>query len=275
VKDAPRHRARKRFGQHFLVDQGVIHSILRHSGLDASHRVLEIGPGRGSLTVPLARRVGHVLAVEKDRDLVPILLEKLEGKGVTNVTLVNEDILGFDMERVGAFAPGKAVVLGNLPYNISSPVLERLITNRHLFQKAVLMFQKEVADRLTAHPGTKTFGALTVMVGYHARVARLIQVKSGAFIPRPRVDSAVISLDFEAPHPRRAPDDAWFRKVVRAAFAHRRKTVQNSLLTSFPSRGREEIAAALDSCGIEPGRRAETLSIDDFIDLSKALDPEA
>lgn len=264
-------RARKKFGQHFLADRSVIRRILDRAGLTPLDRVLEIGPGRGALTLPLARLVDRVLAVEKDRDLAASLRESLASRGVENVTVVTGDILHVDFAGLDPGSPANGLVLGNLPYNISTPVLERLIEHRSLFRGAVLMFQKEVADRLTAQPGSRTYGALSVLVGYHAGVSRLFRVGSQAFRPRPRVDSAVVRLDFERPFPERAEDEAWFRRVVRAAFAHRRKTLQNALLTSFPDRTRADVANALLKGEIDPERRAETLSIADFIRLSHTL----
>lgn len=266
-----RHLPRKRFGQHFLVDKGEIRRIIGRARLTPSDFVLEIGPGRGALTVPLAGHVEKILAVEMDRDLIPILEEKLHRAGITNVTLINEDILRFDLEKLGDFYSERAVVLGNLPYNISSPVLELLVSHRDRFQRAVLMFQKEVADRLVARPGSRTYGALSVLIGYHAEVTRLLKVGREAFRPKPKVDSAVVQLDFERPYPRKVKSEKWFRNVVKGAFAHRRKTIQNSLMASFPFHDREQIGSALSGCGIESNRRAETLTMDNFIDLASAL----
>jgi len=249
----------------------VIRRILDRASLTSADRVLEIGPGRGALTLLLARRVDHVLAVEKDRDLAALLEESLASRGVENVTLVTKDILTFDFTSLEPASTGKWLAIGNLPYNISTPVLERLIEHRRIFRAAVLMFQKEVADRLTAQPGSRTYGALTVLVGYHATVSRLLRVGRESFRPIPRVDSAVVRLDFERPFPERAEDETWFRSVVRAAFAHRRKTVQNALLTSFPDCSKTDVIQALHDGGIDPGSRAETLGIEDFLRLSRVL----
>jgi len=265
------HRPRKRLGQHFLADRGVVRSILDASGLGPSDRVLEIGPGRGALTLPLARGVSHVLAVEKDRDLAEWLRQALQARGVDNVTLLCEDILRFDFDLLDRFSPCGAQVIGNLPYNVSTPVLERLIRNRRRILRAVLMFQKEVADRLTASPGGRTYGALTVLVGVHARVRRVLRVGREAFRPRPQVASAVVELDFAFPHPARPRDETWFRRVVKGAFAHRRKTLQNALAASFPAIERDEVRGALVDCGIDPSRRAETLGIEEYIRLGRAF----
>jgi 16S rRNA (adenine1518-N6/adenine1519-N6)-dimethyltransferase len=268
-----RHLPRKRFGQHFLTDQRVIRRIVEYAKFDPTDRVLEIGPGRGALTIPLSRHVERILAIEMDQDLIPILNDKLRRLEISNVTLINDDILHFDLKKLTEFAKGKAPAIGNLPFNISSPVLEILINHRNRFQRAVLMFQKEVADRLVALPGSKTFGALSVMAGYYGRVTPLLRIGKKSFRPQPKVDAAVVQIDFEQPFPRRAEDEKWFQRVVKGAFAHRRKTIQNSLTASFPSHTRDSILSALTQCSIESKKRAEALSIEDFIELSEALSP--
>ncbi len=265
------HRPRKRFGQHFLTDGRVIRSLLDRAGLEPTDRVLEIGPGRGALTLPMARRVNRVLAVEKDRDLAAWLQETLPARGIHNTTVVCADILRLDDEILDALSPNRVLVVGNLPYNISTPVVERLIQHRRRIRRAVLMFQKEVADRLAAPPGGRTYGALTVLVGLHARVRRLLRVGKEAFRPEPRVESAVVELDFDAPHPRRPESEVRFERVVKGAFAQRRKTLLNALSSAFPDLDRHELRRTLLHCGIDPGRRAESLSIDRFIQLSEAL----
>jgi 16S rRNA (adenine1518-N6/adenine1519-N6)-dimethyltransferase len=162
-------------------------------------------------------------------------------------------------------------VIGNLPYNISTPFLERLVENRNLVSRAVLMFQLELARRLTASPGNKEFGAMTVLVQYHAHICPLLEVSKASFYPKPKVDSMVLELNFERPHPRRADDEAKFKMVVRGAFTHRRKTLLNSLRRALSPRTSEEILDALRKCAIDPGKRAETLNIDDFLCLTNAL----
>ncbi len=266
-------RAKKRFGQHFLKDRRVIHEILELSGLDSSNRILEIGPGRGALTFPLTERVDHILAVEKDRDLATWLQAKLEARKIRNAEVVCGDILRFDFSMLDSFSSERIHVIGNLPYNVSTPVLEALIDQRRRFSRAILMFQKEVADRLAASPGGRAYGALTVLVGLHATVRRLLRVGKKSFHPIPRVDSTVVELDFDLPHSPQPADEARFRAVVKGAFNHRRKTLQNALLASFPAWDRDAVGRVLADCRIEPGRRAETLSVDDFLRLSEAFPP--
>ena len=264
-------RPRKSLGQHFLNDTGIANKIISKAGLLSSDFVLEIGPGRGALTLPLARTVAHVVAVEKDSELIPFLKKKLERAGVSNVTLINQDILFWDFNEIRIFCKGKIKAIGNLPYNISSPLLEKFIENRKLVSRAIFMFQSEVAQRLTASPGRKNYGALTLLIRYHAFLKVLFEVPRYAFYPRPNVDSTVLWLDFERPYPRRASKEDHFRKVVKSAFSHRRKTLLNSIISSGSFGDRESVLSALKRCGIDSGRRAETLDMEEFLCLSDTL----
>lgn len=233
--------------------------------------VLEIGPGQGALTLPLARSVGHVVAVEKDARLAEFLEEKLSRAGISNVTLVNRDILKWEFNEISNSSSAKIQVIGNLPYNISSPFLEKLVENRGLVSRAVLMFQLEVARRLTASPGSKAYGAMTLLVRYHAKPTAFFEVPAEAFFPRPKVNSMVLELDFERPYPKRAVHDVDLKRVVKGAFAHRRKTLLNSLKGAFSSWNPEMLLEAMKKCGIDPGTRAETLGMDEFLCLGTAL----
>jgi 16S rRNA (adenine1518-N6/adenine1519-N6)-dimethyltransferase len=262
---------KKSLGQHFLRDTGVVHKIISKAMLEPSDHILEIGPGLGALTIPLAPLVHHIVAIEKDPRLSEMLEKRLAHQGISNVRLINDDILRMDLEGIAGVPERKMKVIGNLPYNISTPFLERLVVNRNLVSRAVLMFQLELARRLTAHPGNKEFGAMTVLVQYHAHISPLLKVSKTSFYPRPKVDSMVLELDFQRPHPRRAEDEARFKAVVRGAFAYRRKTLLNSLKRTVSSRTSEEILAALNNCGIGPEKRAETLHIDQFLCLTSAL----
>jgi 16S rRNA (adenine1518-N6/adenine1519-N6)-dimethyltransferase len=264
-------RPKKRLGQHFLTNPGIIGKIIRAAGFEASDVVLEIGPGRGALTIPLAPSVGHIVAVEKDVELVELLKEQLSRAKIDNVTIVNSDILKWDFNEASTLSPKRLHVIGNLPYNISSPFLEKLIHNRSLVSRAVLMFQLEVARRITAKPGSKSYGALTVWLRYHAHPTSFFKVSGRAFYPRPKVDSMVLELNFERPYPRRAAHDADFRRVVKGAFAHRRKTLFNSFKAAFPSWDREKVLTAVEKCGVDPASRAETLDMDDFLCLTDLL----
>jgi 16S rRNA (adenine1518-N6/adenine1519-N6)-dimethyltransferase len=263
----------KRLGQHFLKERGLAEMIVQLARFDRRDRVLEIGPGWGALTLPLAASVHQVLAVEKDARLAEALGKRLHRVGIDNVRVVRGDILRLDLaDLLGSRTEEKIRVIGNLPYNISSPLIERLIGHRDRVSRATLMFQAELARRLIAVPGSRAYGAMTVLIQYEARLSSLLEVPKSAFHPRPKVDSMVLSLDFERPHPRRAENEAFFRRVVRGAFAHRRKTLLNCLKRSLPSCAVEDILRALQTCGVEPHRRAETLHIDDYLCLSASLE---
>ena len=268
----PGFRAKKRLGQHFLVEPKIIHKIIACAGFKESDLVLEIGPGKGALTVPLARSVGRILAIEKDAFLVSLLQKRLKKAGINNVTLINYDILKWDFHKIRPPSSGRLLVIGNLPYNISSPVLDKLIKNQNLLNRAVLMFQLEVAKRLTASPGGKAYGAMTIFIQYHAHTRILLEISKDAFNPKPEVDSMVLELNFKKPYPKRALNEDTFKKVLKGAFAHRRKTIINSLRVLSQFWDRDVLLEAMRTCGIDPKRRAETLNIDEFICLSDALE---
>jgi 16S rRNA (adenine1518-N6/adenine1519-N6)-dimethyltransferase len=261
-------RPKKSLGQHFLRDPLLVERILDRAKFDRSSTVLEIGSGLGALTFPLASRVQHLITVEKDGTLAEKLRAGLARERIENVTLIHEDILKVDLARL---SEEKIEVIGNIPYNISSPIIEMLIRNRHRIRRAVLTLQHELAGRLTASPGNKQYGALTVLIQYHAQISPLLEIPREAFHPKPKVSSTVVQFEFLKPYPRRANHEEFFRKVVRAAFAHRRKTLLNSLRGTFPSWEVRSLLNAMERSLIDPQRRAETLSIDDFLNLSEAL----
>lgn len=264
-------RPNKRLGQHFLRDQSVIAEIIDRAGFANSDDVLEIGPGLGALTIPLSGHVNRIIAVEKDKRLTETLEKKLSQLGLSNVVLINNDILKIDFQQIAGIAGGRIKAIGNLPYNISSPVLERLFKHQDLISTAIFMFQLEFAERLLASPGGKDYGALTVLIRYDAETSPLLEVSSNAFYPRPKVGSMVVKVNLEKPHTRRAQDDRLFSAVVKGAFAHRRKTILNSLGGTLLTYGNDQIREALEQCAIDSMRRAETLSIDEFIFLADAL----
>ena len=264
-------RPNKRLGQNFLVDPVTIEKIIGATRFSEQDTVLEIGAGLGALTLPLSRSVAHVVAVEKDRRLVESLKRELNRLKISNVTLVQGDILSFDFAGIQPAPLKKIQVAGNLPYNISSPVLKKLMENRQYVARAVLMFQWEVAKRLTAVPCNRDYGAMTLLIQYHAGVQPVMKVDRKVFFPRPRVDSMVVALDFENPYPERAVSDEGFSKTVKAAFSHRRKTLLNSMGISGGPWSREQLLKGMISCGIDPGRRAETLTMDEYLGLTSAL----
>lgn len=261
----------KRLGQHFLRDESIAHQILERAGFNESDRVLEIGSGTGALTVPLAKSVDRVIAVEKDSRLIEGLRTRFILEGLKNVRLINADVLKLDLKETAGSSKNKLQIIGNIPYNISSPLLDKLIKEKNLISKAVLMFQLELANRLTAPPGNKVYGALTVILKYHARITPLLDVTKEDFYPKPKVGSMVVALDFENPHPNRTGHEELFVRVVKAAFAHRRKTLINSLKKALYSHSGDALSEALSISSINPKNRAETLDIDDFLQLSAAL----
>ena len=261
----------KRLGQHFLIDRGVIKEIIDRADFRKTDRILEIGPGLGALTIPMAGYVSEVIGVEKDPQLVDTLKKRLSVEDITNVTLINDDILRVDLKKAVGPSEKDIKVIGNLPYNISSPFLEKLLNHRNLVKKAVLMFQLEFAKRLLASPGGKDYGSISILTRYHAAFSPLLEVSKNAFYPRPEVDSMVVAIDMEKPYPKRAGDEQLFKKIVKGAFAHRRKTVFNSLKGTLKSYKSQDISAALERCSIDSMRRAETIDIDGFLSLASEL----
>ncbi|WP_084503169.1 16S rRNA (adenine(1518)-N(6)/adenine(1519)-N(6))-dimethyltransferase RsmA [Desulfatirhabdium butyrativorans] len=268
--------ARKSLGQNFLQDAAVAQAIVDRSGVGAEDIVLEIGPGLGALSFPIARRVKRLVVVEKDPELAAWLTTEIAEKNFQNITLHAADILQLDwmaiFDEMLRDAEGyRLVIFGNLPYNISSQIVVRLVEHRHRIERAVLMFQKELAERLRAEPGGRDYGRLTVLLRFCAHITTLVNVGARSFYPKPKVDSEVIEIRFPKPEPFPVPDEAALIRVVRAAFGNRRKTLKNSLMAGLPGVRTEDIAHILRTIGIDPVRRAETLDIEDFIRLSLAI----
>ncbi len=259
------HRARKRFGQNFLHDPIVIRKIMDAIDPRPGDHLVEIGPGQAALTLPLLQRAGELDAIEIDRDLAPRVEAACAGHGA--LRLHNADALKFDFATLRTDARPLRLV-GNLPYNISTPILFHLLDYREMVRDMHFMLQKEVVERMAAAPGGKTYGRLSVMLQAWCEVERLFDIGPGAFRPAPKVDSSIVRL---RPRPAGSVDirdPALFGEVVRHAFAQRRKTLRNTLKGLLDS-GR--IAA----CGIDPGARAETLSVDDFIRLANGAAPDS
>jgi 16S rRNA (adenine1518-N6/adenine1519-N6)-dimethyltransferase len=264
-------RVRKRFGQHFL-EAAWVNKLVAASGIGPDDAVLEIGPGRGAITRPLAAQAGRVLAIEVDRDLAA----DLEAAQLPNVRVVTADILHVDLapivtEWLGAPpAPDNQIrIVGNLPYNISSPILFALLefaARTGGARDALLMLQKEVADRLVARVGTGDYGVLTVLTALHADVTRVLSLPPGAFRPPPKVHSAVVRLSFRPPTVSIA-DPAVFERMVRTMFTQRRKTVANALKPFGVERG-VDVGPALARAGIDPMRRPETLQLAEMAALA-------
>jgi 16S rRNA (adenine1518-N6/adenine1519-N6)-dimethyltransferase len=264
-------RARKELGQNFLKDPSCADMIVARARLGLQDTVLEIGAGLGALTIPVARRAGKVYAVEKDGHLVHLLRSGILVDGLTNVAILEADVLKLDMEALAAEAGDKLTVVGNLPYNISSQVLVRLIQIRSAVRRAVLMFQKELAERISAGPGCKAYGRLTVMLGYCAEVATIADVPAERFYPRPKVDSRIIEIHFKPVPDFPAKSEALLFKVVKAAFGKRRKTLKNALAGSELGLNSDDVENLLLQAHIDAVRRAETLKISEFVALSNCL----
>jgi len=268
-------RPKKSLGQHFLEDPLAIEEIISHGGLKASDVVVEIGPGLGALTIPILPHIRHLVAIEKDPLLLELLKERFSAQERQKITLLSGDVLKFDFRQIYDAFRQKVRVFGNLPYNISAPFLEHLLANRLYVRNAILMFQYEVAQRLTASPNSKEYGALSIALQYYAHIVPLIKIKKESFYPKPKVDSMVLEFDLETSHPLRAENEEHFLRIVRAAFRFRRKTLLNSLERAMAPLTRDIIARALEKSSIDPHRRAETLSIDEYIRLSFSLSQDA
>ena len=257
-------RARKRFGQHFLEPAWVT-KVIRAIDPVGSDAFVEIGPGRGALTRPLAAQAGRVTAVEIDRDLA----SDLRAAALPNVSIVEGDFL--ELARSALPSDARLRVAGNLPYNVAAPILFTLVDwfgGTGTLTDATLMLQREVADRLVAVPGTREYGVLTVLIGHSAQVKRLLALPPGAFRPPPKVHSALVQLRFHAPDPP-VRDPSVFRGLVQAVFTRRRKTLANALLAFRESSPQP----ALERAGIDGKRRPETLTIAEFARLSDEMEP--
>jgi 16S rRNA (adenine1518-N6/adenine1519-N6)-dimethyltransferase len=251
-------RARKRFGQHFLHDPGVLARIVAAIDPKPGERVVEIGPGRGALTFPLLDRCRRLEVIEIDRDLIPALRARATGAG--ELVVHEADVLDVDFATLHGGGPPLRVC-GNLPYNISTPLLFHLLESRGAIADMHFMLQKEVVDRMVAPPGGKTYGRLTVMLAAACRADGLFRVGRGAFQPPPAVDSAFVRLVPHVGDPFPMPDPDRFARVVAAAFSMRRKTLRNSL------RGLID-ASKFAAAGIDAGRRPETLAPAEFASLA-------
>ena len=262
--------AKKSWGQNFLVSERAYRAIVDATVVDSTDWICEIGSGLGTLTMRLAERVpeGMVIAIERDRDMVKVLEGELGG--LDNVHIEPANALTYDFAGAARWATEPVTVCGNLPYQIASQILFRIVEARANVRRAVVMLQREMADRITATPGTKSYGALGVMLSAYASARRVVVVKASGFTPAPKVDSAVVRLDFR---PDGEPlveidDDAHFHAVVHAAFGMRRKTLRNALRATF---GDPATDAGLEVATIDGARRGETLTVAEFATLAAAI----
>jgi 16S rRNA (adenine1518-N6/adenine1519-N6)-dimethyltransferase len=260
-------------GQNFLINDGTAERIVAQARLGADDVVLEIGAGLGVMTVTAAAQAKKVIAVEKDRNLVPLLKAELLVHGLTHVSVHEQDILKTRLESLaGEDVSQPMVVLGNLPYSISSQIVVKLIDERQHIDRAVLMFQKELADRLCAGPGTKVYGRLSVRLQYCAEIVPLLHIGAAQFYPRPKVDSAVLGIWFKTSITDPVNDEKLFARVIQAAFGQRRKNLRNALSGSLLTLDRQEAVQLLETSRIDPRRRAETLPVAAFVTLTNHID---
>ncbi|MDE5933638.1 MAG: 16S rRNA (adenine(1518)-N(6)/adenine(1519)-N(6))-dimethyltransferase RsmA [Lachnospiraceae bacterium] len=262
----------KKFGQNFLIDGNILEKIVDAAQVTENDCVLEIGPGIGTMTQYLAERAKTVIAVEIDKNLIPILQETLSP--YENVKVIHEDILKVDIDRiVQEENHGKPIkVAANLPYYITTPIIMALFENHIALQSITIMVQKEVADRMQAAPGTKDYGALSLAVRYYAKPEVVMKVPASCFMPRPNVDSAVIRLTrYEIP-PVKVEEEAWLFAVIRASFNQRRKTLLNGLANAGNlGISKEKIAEIIEKMNLPPTVRGETLTLEQFAELSNYL----
>ncbi|WP_172117509.1 16S rRNA (adenine(1518)-N(6)/adenine(1519)-N(6))-dimethyltransferase RsmA [Halomonas hibernica] len=255
------HRARKRFGQNFLRDLGIISRIVRSIGPREGDRLVEIGPGQGALTAPLLEAAGKLEVIELDRDLIPGL--RVQFFNYPDFIIHEGDALKFDFAALKGDGPALRVV-GNLPYNISTPLIVHLLTAGNAIADMHFMLQKEVVERLAAQPGGTDWGRLSVMAQYYCHVDQLFIVPPEAFVPRPNVDSAIVRLTPHASLPHVADDPALLFELVKLAFGQRRKTLRNNL------KGRVS-PETLEALGIDPTRRPQTLTVAEYVTIANRV----
>lgn len=264
---------KKSLGQNFLIDQNILYKIVEAADLDKETGALEIGPGIGALTEKLAQTANRVTAVEIDQRLIPILQEVLEP--YPNVRVHHGDVLKVDLHelfREHFSGVSKVSVVANLPYYVTTPILMKLLEEKLPLDNIVVMIQKEVAVRMAASPGGKDYGSLSIAVQYYSEPKLVCTVPHTVFIPQPNVESAVIRLKVRDKPPVEVDDEKHFFEVVHASFAQRRKTIANNLKSRyFSGEGRERLERLLQEAEIEPTRRGETLSIEEYARLSNVL----
>jgi 16S rRNA (adenine1518-N6/adenine1519-N6)-dimethyltransferase len=270
MKDAKRLSPLKSLGQNFLRYPDTAQRILNALPLDPGDAVVELGAGQGAITFLLGEKAGSVLALEVDAGLADQLSEKIRERGRENIRVLHEDMLKADWGSWWEDLQQPFWIVGNLPYQLSTAVLFRVIEFRSILKGAYVMLQKEVADRLLGQPGQKAYGLMTVLIGYYAEVKPLLQLGPGSFFPRPKVSSTFVEIRFRETLQPEIRDEALFQWTVRAAFGQRRKQLKNALTADgrFPA---AVIQEALDRVAVDPSARGETLSIERFVRLANAL----
>lgn len=261
---------KKRFGQNFITDPGILNKIVTTADIKSGDIVVEIGPGAGTLTKALAREAGKVIAVEIDKDLLPVLKENLTQ--FDNVKVVEGDALKLDLDElveqeVGNKRPYK--IVANLPYYITTPLVMHFLEKGFNIEKIVIMVQKEVAERFTAQPGSKDYGAVTVSINLYSNPQIAFYVSRNVFSPKPDVDSAVVLLEVRKEPPYKIKDVNILRNLIKAAFSQRRKTLANALKVLAIEK--DKMAKALQAANIDSKRRGETLSLEEYVNIANAL----
>lgn len=260
----------KSLGQNFLIDDNIVDKIVAGAGIGPSDKIIEVGPGIGTLTREMASRAEALMAVEIDKNLIPILTDTLGD--YENVKIVNEDIIKADIRGLidENLDGGPVKLVANLPYYITTPIIMRFLEEDINVTDIVVMVQKEVAERMNAQPGGKDFGALSVAVQFYCDTEIVAKVPRHLFVPQPNVDSIVIALRVRPERKYRVDSEDLFFKVVKAAFGQRRKTLLNSI-ASMGNLSKDMVKEALEEAGIDPKRRGETLSLDEFANLSNVI----
>ena len=261
-------RFKKQFGQNFISDDHLLAKIVEAVEITPEDVVIEIGPGAATLTAALAEKAAQVIAIEIDKDLFPIIERRMAG--YSNFELVAGDAMKVDFDALAAkYGAKRYKVVANLPYYITTPIVMRFLEEGFRVSELVIMVQQEVADRFLANPGTKAYGAITAAINYYGSVSRAFNVPRTMFTPRPEVDSSIVKIKCYENKPFEADDEKLLRRVIKAAFGQRRKTLNNALKAlNLP---KEELDEALKTAEIDASLRGETLSIEEFVCLSNAI----
>jgi len=274
IKERHNFQLSKSLGQNFITDKSVIERIVEGSDVGKDDLVIEIGPGIGVLTAEAAESAAKVVAIEIDKKLIPILAETLAE--YDNIRVINQDILKTDINEIireereaGSFTGG-VKIMGNLPYYITTPIIMGILEKGVEADSITIMMQKEVADRIKAAPGGKIYGAISVAVQYYCEVEQVASVPKEVFVPRPKVDSAVLKLSIRKERPVDLIDEKSFFACIKAGFGQRRKTLLNSL-TGVNGLPKEDIKEILEAAGVDPARRAETLDINEFAAIANGV----
>ena len=261
---------KKRFGQNFITDPGILNKIVSSGDINSEDVVVEIGPGAGTLTKAIAEKAGQVIAIEIDKDLIPVLADNLAD--FDNIKVIEGDALKINLDQLVAEITGEQKpykIVANLPYYITSPLVMHFLESEFKIQRIVIMVQKEVAQRFTGEPGTKNYGALTVSLNYYSKPKIAFFVSRNVFTPKPDVDSAVVDLEIRTEPPYQVNNINILRKLIKAAFNQRRKTLTNAL--KVLNIEKTIIAQILEDAKIDPKRRGETLTLEEFVRVANML----